>query len=583
MVFMRNVAGNPLKFSLPVIQSAGDVHPRSATTSAAARPIRRIALVRPAAVLPERTYTTVVGAPSLALAYLAAVVKKSGRDVIAIDAFGSAPDAFTPVGKAGLYVNGLDIDDIVARIPEDVGLIGVSCMFSNEWPYHKQVINAIARRFPNTPIILGGEHVSADPDYCFDCCPGVLACAIGEGEDTLVELIAAVEAGRPLSTVDGLAIRTDDGRVIRTGKRARRRQLSELPWPDWSGMPIENYLSRGIGHGVARVRNLPLLASRGCPFQCAFCSSPQMWGTRWDIRDVDDVVAEMKSLVANYGVNSFSFYDLTAIIRKDWILAFANRLIEEKLNITWNLPSGTRSESLDAEVVRALYASGCRSLTYAPESGSQRTLERIRKRVKLDNMLVSMRASVREGLLQKANIVVGFPGERKRDVLASYAFILRMAAAGVRDVAVFPFVPYPGSAFHDELCAAGRIPARGEAYERFLENNVYNSFAGMRSWSEHFGDAAIRLFTTGGMAIFYSAQFALRPWRIVGTASRILRGKPDTMLERMLEGVMVRMRGMARSPQKRTQTTATNDEVLPSDRQNRHDESTERAVHDAAA
>ncbi|MCA9256883.1 MAG: B12-binding domain-containing radical SAM protein, partial [Phycisphaerales bacterium] len=326
--------------ALPVISGDGEFALPIAGRRAPTGPIRTVALIRPATVLPEMTYTTVVGAPSLALAYLSAVVRQTGRSVVAIDAFGEAPDAFTPIGDRGLCVNGLDIDDLVARIPGDVDLIGVSCMFSNEWPYHRRVINAIARRFPDTPIVLGGEHVSADPDYCFSCCPDILACVIGEGEDTLVDLIAALESGRDLTDVPGLALRIDDGGVHRTTKRSRRRALSGLPWPDWDGMPIENYLSRGIGHGVARVRSLPLLASRGCPFQCAFCSSPQMWGTRWDIRDVEDVVAEMKSLVATYRVNSFSFYDLTAIIRKDWILAFANRLIEERLNVTWNLPSG---------------------------------------------------------------------------------------------------------------------------------------------------------------------------------------------------------------------------------------------------
>lgn len=543
--------------SLPVIAGAVTPNHDFRAVRISPRRIRRVVLIRPAAVLPEKTYTTVVGAPSLALAYLAAVLRAAGRNVTAIDAFGEAPDAFTPLGTAGLSVNGLDIDGVIERIPADADLIGVSCMFSNEWPYHKRIVNAITAAFPDVPVVLGGEHVSADPDYCFVCCPDLFACAIGEGEDTIVELADALEAGRAPTSVAGLAIRSESGRILRTQTRSRRRELTSLPWPDWSGMPIENYLSRGIGHGVARVRNLPLLASRGCPFQCAFCSSPQMWGTRWDIRDVDDVVSEMKSLIATYGVQSFSFYDLTAIIRRDWILAFTRRLIDERLNVTWNLPSGTRSESLDAEVVRALRASGCRSLTYAPESGSQRTLARINKRVKLDNMLASMRASVREGLLQKANIVVGFPGDRKRDVLASYGFILKMAAVGVRDVAVFPFVPYPGSAFHDELSAAGRIPPRGDAYERFLEGNVYNSFAGMRSWSEHFGDTAIRGFTTGGMAIFYTAQFTMRPWRILGSLSRLLRGQPDTMLERMLEGVVVRLRGVRRNATRNDKRTAT--------------------------
>ena len=123
--------------------------------------------------------------------------------------------------------------------------------------------------------------------------------------------------------------------------------------------------------------------------------------------------------------------------------------------------------------------------------------------------------------------------------------------------------------------AAGRIPA----CERSLENNVYNSFAGMHSWSEHFGDTAMRLFTTGRMALFYSAQFLIRPWRVVGTMSRIARGRPDTMLERMLEGIVVRMRGVRKSGRS---TVPRNVEPTQRDDGEKIKENSDQLVSDAA-
>ena len=159
-------------------------------------------------------------------------------------------------------------------------------------------------------------------------------------------------------------------------------------------MPLRNYLDRGFGHGVGHGRNMPMLASRGCPYKCTFCSNPQMWGNLWNVRSAADVVAEMKHYKTKYDVDSFSFYDLTAIVRRSWILEFTELLIKEDLRVTWLLPSGTRSEAMDAEVVRNLKRSGCLTLNFAPESGSPRMLERIKKQIDLEKML-SLGAGVR--------------------------------------------------------------------------------------------------------------------------------------------------------------------------------------------
>src|SRR5207237_2183253 len=105
---------------------------------------------------------------------------------------------------------------------------------------------------------------------------------------------------------------------------------------------------------------------------------------------------------------------------------FCERMLQKNLRVTWQLPSGTRSEALDEEVLGAMHRAGCRNVSYAPESGSERTLKRILKKVQLSRMEASMRAAVVAGLNVKANIVIGFPGEDRDDLVATLAFIRKM-------------------------------------------------------------------------------------------------------------------------------------------------------------
>ena len=138
--------------------------------------------------------------------------------------------------------------------------------------------------------------------------------------------------------------------------------------------------------GISSGRNMPILGTRGCPYQCTFCSNPTMWTTRYTMRDPKDVVDEVESLVKNHAARSIEFFDLTAIVKKDWIIAFCNELKARKLNVSWQLPSGTRSEALDDETLLAIYETNCRLLVYAPESGSPETLRIIKKNLKLDRL-----------------------------------------------------------------------------------------------------------------------------------------------------------------------------------------------------
>src|SRR5579862_402518 len=253
----------------------------------------RVTLIRPPTVTFPQAMVGTPASPSLALAVLAAFLKRHGYPVTAIDAQGDALDQYTRLENGPHRIHGLTAEQIVARIPPDTGLIGVSCMFSNEWIYHRRVIDLVAKHFPGVPIVVGGEHATAAAEYVLRSCPGVVACAIGEGEETLLALAQALEAGADLESVSGLVVRDDEGEsAFHTGTRTRVRALDEMPWPDWDAVPLREYLDRGFGHGVGHGRNMPMLASRGCPYKCTFCSNPQMWGTLWNVRSAADVVAE---------------------------------------------------------------------------------------------------------------------------------------------------------------------------------------------------------------------------------------------------------------------------------------------------
>ncbi len=348
-----------------------------------------------------------------------------------------------------------------------------------------------------------------------------------------------------LDAVDGIAYRAG-GRARRTRPRERIRDVDAIARPAWDLFPVARYLDAGFAYGVNRGRSMPILGTRGCPYRCTFCSSRATWTTRYQVRDPTDVVDEIASYVERWGVTNVDFYDLTAIIHRDWILAFCAALERRGLAITYQLPSGTRSEALDEEVLRALDRTGCRNICYAPESGSRRTLAWIRKKVDLERMVASMRTAVRTGITVKANLMLGFPGETRRDVWATVRFGMRLAWLGVEDLPLFPFIPYPGTALHDEMRAAGTLPPMSNEYFARLG---FGDLDGARSWCEHLSDrqlAAVRLL---GMACFLFLGYLRRPWRLGRTLRVLVTERSTTVVELRL--VEAKRRLMTRARRRR--------------------------------
>lgn len=462
--------------------------------------------------------------PPLGLAYIAGALKEAGLPYRVIDATGEALDAVSPYpDRTDFMVQGLTIDEIVARIDPATTVVGIGCMFSTLWPLTNRVARAVRERFPHALLVLGGEHGTAVPEHVLAASPFDVV-VLGEGEETFVALLRAHSAGQPLTDVRGLAVRRD-GQVVKTGLSARRKDVDAIAVPDWDAFPIGEYIARHQINGINLGRSMPILGTRGCPFQCTFCSNPGMWTQRWIARDPRALADEMELYVRKYAVTNFDFQDLTAIVKRQWIVDFCRELIGRDLKVTWQMPSGTRAEVFDAEVADLLYRSGCRALAFAPESGSPAILEAIKKRVDLDHMLTAMRAAVRRGLKLSCFIVIGFPDDTPATLRQTLRLVRKMAVLGVHDIAVSKFVPYPGSELFRRLQREGKI----ELDDAFFVSPMDFYTARAPSYADAVSSRRLYVTMLWMFVNFYVLSFALRPWRVVRALGRaLLTGTEET-------------------------------------------------------
>ncbi len=468
--------------------------------------------------------------PPIALAYLAAALIDQGFDVTPIDALGEAIDQVRLYENPECQVRGLSIEEIIERIPEKTGVIAVSCMFSQEWLFVRKIIENIKIAYPDIPIVIGGEHATAAPEHILETCPEVELCALGEGEETIVD-IAKYFPQSP-KKISGVVYRRD-GQICRTQPRIRIRDVSEIPRPAWHLFPLEPYLERKYGQGISAGRCIPILATRGCPFECTFCSNKKMWTQRYYTRNPQDVIDEIEGYVKSYNVDHIEFFDSTAIVKKDWVLAFGRLLQERNLKIIWSLPSGTRSEALDEQVTALLAKTNCRYLVYAAESGSPDMLKYIKKKVQLDKMITSMKSAKTNGLNLRCNLMLGLPKEKRKDVWKTLFFQIKLAFVGVDDAPLYMFSPYPGTAIYEYLREAGRIPKMDDNYYRSLLCQM--DLTETSSYCENISPKELGFYRLLGMCVFYGLSYILRPKRIWRSIRNIaFTQKTETVFEQRI-------------------------------------------------
>lgn len=459
-------------------------------------------LIRPPAVECFRLATTSI-TPPLGLAYIAGALRSEDVPVQVLDGVLEAPSQFTPYYKG--YLVGLTLDEIVARLAPSE-MIGISALFTHEWPFVAELTQRIKARFPHTPLVLGGEHVTSLPEFSLATSEADVL-VLGEGEETILELWNARHTPQSWGKIAGTAVREVSGGV-HTSRRPRKLVLDQIPPPAWENFDLRGYHRHGFSGGIDTGHlTVPILATRGCPYRCTYCSAPNMWTTRWLARDPIAVVDEIEGYQRKFGAQNFPFQDLTAILKKDWIVTFCEELLRRDLNITWQFPTGTRCEVIDQEVARLMKRSGMIGMSYAPESGSETTRKVIRKQMRTAPLEKSISAASKEGLYVTLFLVLGFPHDRSQSIRENIPFLRRVRELGVRDISIGYYMALPGTELFHSLRRSGKIQLNRAYFQHILHGLT---FVPLVSYCSHLGRLKLMYWKLRLYGAFYLSGRLIR-------------------------------------------------------------------------
>ena len=499
----------------------------------------KISIIRPSVLYKEVAVNPLPTAP-LGPAYIAAVLKNLGHEVKAIDAAVEGYHRAEPF-RFDTFIVGLNKRDTIALIEKDTEVICFSFMFSKDWYFNIELVEEARLKFPDAIIIAGGEHVTAVPEYCLNTAAGLDYIVMGEGEATIVDLMECIEKKQAVDDIGRIAYRKDG--IVTINNHSRRikhvEEIDKIPWPAWELFPLNKYFDYRIGIGVYRGNSLPVLASRGCPYDCTFCSSPQMYGKLYKVRDIQDFVNELEHYNKNYNVTNFDFYDLTAIVYRDWIIELCDEILKRGLKITYQIPSGTRAEAIDSEVAGKLYQSGCKNISYAPESGSPVVLKAIRKRVNIESMLNSIKHSAKAGMNVKLNIIVGLPGETYANAFETIWFLIKASWCGAKDAYPNNFSPYPGSMIYEKMVKDGKVDIYDQSFVQEMIDT--HNLLPAKNYNDKMSLAGLRIYSLAVYLAFYGSNFLFRPQRLVRMIRNLVTRNHESRSEQVIDQTLRRL------------------------------------------
>lgn len=378
----------------------------------------------------------------LGLAYLAAVLEQSGREVKIID---PNPLNFT-------------IDDIINSVkkfrPDIIGISSSTPNFLRAIDLCKKI-----KETWNISIIIGGPHITAVPEEilkykCFDF--GV----IGEGETTILELVEKIENREDASKVKG-TVYNDNGRLAKTMPREFIKDLDSLPFPArYLLPPLEKYIpTRGT------YKRLPLgtiITSRGCLYRCSFCDR-SIFGNKFRYRSEKNIVDEIEVLINKFNAKEIKFWDDAINVIPTRVINICNEMINRGIKIPWSCIA--RINNMDEQILKKMKEAGCWQISYGIESGNQKVLDNIKKDLTIDQIKKVVSITNKVGIRTRGFFMLGLPGDTKETMKQTIDFAKRLRL----DIANFYITtPYPGTDFYDDIKKSGEL--KEVSYNEYLTN-----------------------------------------------------------------------------------------------------------------
>ena len=370
--------------------------------------------------------------PPLGLCSLGAVLLEKKHEVRIVDC------AAENIGISQLR------QQIDAFMPRVVGVTSTTVS------YHaaRQVLQVLKESYPEITTVLGGAHLSAIPLETMKDCETLDIGVVGEGEQTLAEVVERLESSQPLNGVPGTLIRYQ-GAII---QNPVRKPVSDL---DATPVPARHLLKdlRRYSHTPFRGARFTttMITSRGCPFQCGYCDQ-SIFGRKWRAHSAEYVVKEIASLKERYGVEFISFEDDNFLLSKNRTIDICREMLGRRLDIGWSCLG--RANEVDEEVLPLMKMAGCSVVYVGIESGSTRILELINKKLKMEETEKGIRLIKQHGINVMGSFILGIPTETRAEMEKTIRLALSLPLDGV---SFFMFTPYPGTPLRELAKKHGRV------------------------------------------------------------------------------------------------------------------------------
>lgn len=486
----------------------------------------QLSLISPPQVFSKSQVTAGV-VPPLGILYLASYLKQFNIDVKVIDSVGNKFSQYSTYRN--IILRGMTFQEIIDEIPENTHLIGISTLYSLTHLIIKELIHLIKLRFPDKKIVLGGAHPTVLPEFILQDTDADII-VIGEGELTLLDLCQNLTN---YQNVHGIVYKKD-GKIYFTPPRGLISDINTLPFPDYGSINIKNYFKAAEPHGCSASGCwTTILSSRGCPYNCTFCTTPKIWHRRWRVRSAENIIREMIELNKKYGVTDFHFEDENMGLNKKWMHEFCDLLITEKLNFSWQPSNGLRVETLlDPGLIEKMKISGCSLVVFSLESASTRVRNAIiKKSLDIANIEKAVSLANKVGVKSTCYFILGLPGEHLDEAKTTIKFANYLARKGLDEPVISLFSMLPGCELFDEFYKQGKIQLDSNFFQELL---IQGDLASFKSWSDYISSEQLKKLRNQGYLLFAMNKALFHPFKAIRSIVNIFKGTDELKSERVL-------------------------------------------------
>ncbi|MDD5629617.1 MAG: radical SAM protein, partial [Elusimicrobia bacterium] len=459
------------------------------------------------------------------LGYIAAVLERAGIEVRIVDCLVAGWERRVPV-RPGIFRIGLSFDEIAKIIGDfQPDMVGANILFTTQRENGHEIFRLAKKADSRVVCVAGGAHPTVMPELVLKD-ENVDYVVLGEGEQTILDLVACLDGARELAALDGIAYK-DKGLIKVIPKTRFIEDLDSLPFPARHLMDLKSYFGLKSSHGArAKNRFSPIITSRGCPAKCTFCSAHQVWGRRFRPRSPENIIAEMVHLKEEYGIEEIMLEDDNANLNPARAERLFDLMVEKRLDFVWDTPNGVSAWALTERVLDKMKRSGCRKVNLALETGNQHVMDHvIKKPVNLQKVKPLIAHARKIDLDVNIYLILGLPGETMEQMWDTF----RLA----RELGIYrPFIsiatPYPGSELHETCLKNGYLS------EDFSLDDLYiRSFPiSTKDWT---GEQVQRLFEQGQRYLL-RAYMKDRPLEFLAKSFRyLLSNPPAAIFHRIME------------------------------------------------